>query len=242
MAPSCSNRRWTSRLPSSSLRVRLAGEDQLHRAVVVAEQRQRAVDVAQQQVEPLVGRDAAGEADREHVGVERRRRPRGRTRACRRGRGGRSRCASRTRSISSRRCARRAAHSSASGMRVDAAPRSPGRRRGPSSRRRGGGRAARASGAPIQVGMWTPLVTCAIGTSSTGAVGPQVVPHLARDLAVAGADAVGDPARAQRELGHAERLGLLVGVRAAAADERVRRRRPARRRAPPSARAICAAG
>ena len=53
-------------------------------------------------------------------------------------------------------------------------------------------------------------------------VGPQVVPHLARDLAVALGDAVGDPARAQRELGHAERLRLLVGVRAAAPHELVR--------------------
>ena len=53
------------------------------------------------------------------------------------------------------------------------------------------------------------------------AVRPQVVPHLARDFAVAGADAVGAAARAERELRHAERLGGLVGVGAAAADERV---------------------
>ena len=53
------------------------------------------------------------------------------------------------------------------------------------------------------------------------AIGPQLLPHLARHLAVAGADAVGDPARAQRELGDAERLGALVGVGAAAAHELV---------------------
>ncbi len=69
--------------------------------------------------------------------------------------------------------------------------------------------------------MWTPLVTLPIGTSVDRAVGPEVVPHLARDLAVAGADAVGAAAGAERELGHAERLGRLVRVRAAAAHERL---------------------
>jgi hypothetical protein len=53
-----------------------------------------------------------------------------------------------------------------------------------------------------------------------GAPGPQVLPHLARDLAVAAAHAVGRAAGAQRELRHAERLPLVVGVRAAAADDR----------------------
>ena len=52
-------------------RMRLAGEDHLDRAVPVAEQRDRAVDRAQQQVEALVGRDAAGEAERERIGIER---------------------------------------------------------------------------------------------------------------------------------------------------------------------------
>ena len=52
-----------------------------------------------------------------------------------------------------------------------------------------------------------------------GAIGPHRLPHLARDLAVAAADAVGGAARAQRELGDAERLGVLVGVRAPEPDD-----------------------
>ena len=51
------------------------------------------------------------------------------------------------------------------------------------------------------------------------ALGPHRVPHLARDLAVAAGHAVGGAAGSQRELGDAERLGLLVGVRAAEADD-----------------------
>ena len=45
-------------------------QDQLHGALGIAEQCERAVDRAEQQVEPLVGRHAAREADRERLGVE----------------------------------------------------------------------------------------------------------------------------------------------------------------------------
>ena len=45
------------------------------------------------------------------------------------------------------------------------------------------------------------------------AVGPERVPHLAGDLAVAARDAVGGAAQAQRELGDADGLALGVGVR-----------------------------
>ena len=51
-------------------RVRLAGEEDLHRALGVGEQLAQAVQVAEQQVGPLVGREAAGEADGQRVGVE----------------------------------------------------------------------------------------------------------------------------------------------------------------------------
>ena len=67
-----------------------------------------------------------------------------------------------------------------------------------------------------------------------GAIGPQVAPHPARDLAVAAADAVRGAARAQRELAHPERLALVLGPRPAQADDlhRVdahRRRQPRER-------------
>ena len=51
------------------LGVRLAGDDQLHRPVA-AQQAQRALRVVDHQPQALVGGDAAGEADRQHVGVE----------------------------------------------------------------------------------------------------------------------------------------------------------------------------
>ena len=50
--------------------VRLAGDDELHRTVGVQQQRLEPGGVAQHQGEPLVGRHATGEADREDVGVE----------------------------------------------------------------------------------------------------------------------------------------------------------------------------
>ena len=99
-----SNRRWTRPLAVVVARVRLAGEQELHGPVGVAEQRERAVGVAQQQVQALVGRDAAGEADRQHVGVERADGGLARTRACRRAPGGRSRCARARARSASRRC------------------------------------------------------------------------------------------------------------------------------------------
>jgi len=80
---------------------------------------------------------------------------------------------------------------------------------------------ARISG-PTQVGSCTPFVTCEIGHVGDGAVRPQAVPHLARDLAVARRDAVRRARRAQRELRDAERLARVVRVRAPAGDQLAR--------------------
>ena len=52
-------------------RVRLAGDHELHRTLRVEQQALEALGVAEHQRQPLVRRDAAGEADGEHVGVER---------------------------------------------------------------------------------------------------------------------------------------------------------------------------
>ena len=56
-------------------RVALAGDDDLHRTLRVQQQRLEPFRVTQHQGQPLVGRDPAGEADRQHVRVEGRRRP-----------------------------------------------------------------------------------------------------------------------------------------------------------------------
>ena len=98
---------WTARSPESSV--------------------ERALGVLDEQVQALVGGEAAGEADRERVGVERAsRRPR-RSRAARRGRAGRATLLPRTQSTNV------GALAAADGPQlrvrdvVDAAPRSPGR-------------------------------------------------------------------------------------------------------------------
>ncbi len=51
-------------------RVRLAGDDELHRPLGVEQQRAQPLGVAQHEGEPLVRRHPAGEADGEDVGVE----------------------------------------------------------------------------------------------------------------------------------------------------------------------------
>ena len=51
-------------------RVGLAGDDELHGPLGVEQQALQPLGVAQHQRQPLVRRHAAGEADRQHVGVE----------------------------------------------------------------------------------------------------------------------------------------------------------------------------
>ena len=53
-------------------RVRLAGEDDLHRAPRVHQQAPQPLEVAEDQVGALVGGEAAGEPDGERVGIEQR--------------------------------------------------------------------------------------------------------------------------------------------------------------------------
>ncbi len=50
--------------------VGLAGEHELHRPVGVEQERLEAVELLEQQRGALVGGEAAGESDREHVGIE----------------------------------------------------------------------------------------------------------------------------------------------------------------------------
>ena len=123
-------------------RVRLAGEDELHGAVA-GEDAQGAVGVAHEQVEALVGREPAREADRERLGVERL----GGRLGVERGssRPSRSACSSRARTPRTRRAARCAPPTAPRPGCRPPAPRSPGRPGARASPRRGGGRAAGAS-------------------------------------------------------------------------------------------------
>lgn len=52
-------------------RVRLAGDDQLNRAFLVEQEAFQPAGIAQHQCQPLVRRDSPGEADREHIRIER---------------------------------------------------------------------------------------------------------------------------------------------------------------------------
>ncbi len=51
-------------------RMRLAGDDQLHGALRIAQQAQQALRVVQQQVRPFVGREATREPQGHRVGIE----------------------------------------------------------------------------------------------------------------------------------------------------------------------------
>ena len=51
-------------------RMGLAGKDELHRALGIGQQAKQSLRVVQQQVRPLVGREAARKAERQCVGIE----------------------------------------------------------------------------------------------------------------------------------------------------------------------------
>ena len=50
--------------------MRLAGDDELHRALRIGQQAQQPLRIVQQQVRPLVGREAARKTQRQRVGIE----------------------------------------------------------------------------------------------------------------------------------------------------------------------------
>ena len=52
------------------LRMRLAGEDDLHRPILVVDDRRQPIEIAEDQRAALVGGEAAGEADRQRFGIE----------------------------------------------------------------------------------------------------------------------------------------------------------------------------
>ena len=180
-------------------RVGLAGEDDLDRSLLVPEQPAQPLDVAEEQAGALVGREAAGEPDRQDVRVER----------CLEGIEDRRRLA-----VTGELVAQPAPRKDGE-LQLQALVRLPqlvvetsSRRSqnvplGPSASRLS--RSARTCAArvspielPIQVGMWTPFVTPMISPGAT----PD---HVASaGLGVELADRVGDPRQPQREAGHVE--------------------------------------
>ena len=57
-------------MPGMILRMRFAGDHDLHRHVGIGQDLLQPVDVAEQQRRALISREPAGEADRERVGIE----------------------------------------------------------------------------------------------------------------------------------------------------------------------------
>ena len=160
-------------------RMGLAGEDELHRPLRIVDQRGQPLDVAQDQVGPLVGGEPAGEADRQRVRVEHVAEPlRPPPRARRGGRPAGSRGAARTPAAGS------SALSAFPTARRRRRCRSPAQTSGsphalqPVGAESGGRRAA-ASAAPASVGTCTPLVMWPIGISLLVRHGPEPGPHRA---------------------------------------------------------------
>ena len=161
---------------------------------------------------PLVGREAAGEADGQHV----------RTRAaCRRAttRAGLTRS---VRSIARGRARGRTPRDSAEAPRGSSraprpewrarAPRSAGRPHDRASESRGTRSKSRAISPASHVWRCTPLVMAATGDLVGLGVRPERRPHPARDLAVQLAHRVDEARRPQRERGHVEERALAAVV------------------------------
>ena len=186
--------------------VRLARDDDLHGPLGVQQERPEPVLVAQHQRQPLVGRDAAGEPDRQHVRVERRRRSRS-LRLARAALPPDSRSRRRA-SVTSRCAASGASARSRRRRRRDAVPAVPGLQRPPAVPRAASSRTSRAT----QVPAWTPLVIEPIGTSAVSNP-PHRPPNISRlTRAVQPADAVDALREAHPHHGHVEHGAVAAGV------------------------------
>ena len=187
--------------------VRLAGDHDLHRPLRVEQQLGQPLRVAQHQRQPLVGRHPAGEADRQHVLVQRRRRSRS-------ARPRRRRAGARRRAAAAGPRPPAGPRSTAADLPDPAGPRpiwaqapvlgSPawppgaGTVRGRAPRQRRGSRCA------TQVGACTPLVTEPIGTSAVSNPGHRPGEHLPADRAVQLAHAVHPLGQPHAHHGHVE--------------------------------------
>jgi len=152
-------------LSSLVRRMRLTGDDELHWALRIGQQAKQALWVVQEQVWSLVGREAASKAQRQGIGdrkdASRLRRPRTAAPAAAKSRDNRSRAYS-TRDLLA---AVRNCQSLASETGECLAPESQS---SPASDPSTGFGPKIVSRGRVQVGVWTPLVTCPIGTSSSG--------------------------------------------------------------------------
>ena len=171
-------------------RVGLAGEHELHRPVGVEQQRPQPVGLRQQQRGPLVGGEAAGEADRQRVRVEHLVAERARARTLDQLARGRRRRTLPARAQVVDRVATRC-------------PRARRRRR-PTSPQHVACRTAVDSRRDTQVWACTPLVIEPIGTSSTGTSGqrPWNISRLTSPCSCG--DAVGAAGQAQAHDRHVE--------------------------------------
>ena len=194
----------------------LAGDDELHRPAGIGQQPQQPGGIVQQQVRPLVRRETAGKAERQYVRVEQmlrlvdhlgrraRRRPIAATDAPR------ERIRPRLARPSVRSCQSRSSGTRRMSRSIVSIV--PSQRSFPQDSIQSASAASES-----QLGMWTPLVTCPTGTSSSGQCGKSGAKMCRLTHSVQAADAVDRPAAANRQVGHVERLGRIVRVLAAQA-------------------------
>ena len=168
--------------------MRLAGDDELHRALRIGQEAQQRAGIVQQQVRSLVGREAARKTQRQRVGIEEMLRALnllGR----RAGDGQLPGIIARGRIRSSDvLAALRNCQSLASETRRMSCSRFssvPSQRSFPQASVQSSSAAAES-----QVGMWTPLVTCPTGTSSSGQRGNSGCKEVPAHLPVQAAYAI----------------------------------------------------
>ena len=168
-----------SSLPPWSRGMGLAGEDDLHRPVLVVEDRRQPVEVAEDQRAALVGGEAAGEADGQRLGIEHLV-----------GAGDLGRRGAAALELLLEPAAGEGHQPLAAafvrppqlgvGDVLDALPDGRGRSAVRPTACRGSGRTAGPCPATASCGVWMPLVIDVIGTSASGSSG-QMLFHILRD-------------------------------------------------------------
>ena len=194
------------------LRMGLAGDDELHRALRIGQQTQQSLRIVQQQVRPLVGRKAPRKAQCQRVGIKQMFRLVNRL-GRRAGGGqlpGQSLTGIFTRDLLA---AMRNCQSVASETRRMSCSRVsvvPSQRSFPQASVQ-----RSSAGAESQVGMWTPLVTCPTGTSSCGQCGKERLKEMPAHFSMQATHAIDRPAAPDSQIGHVETFRRVVRVLAA---------------------------
>ena len=200
-------------LPCLVRRMGLARDDELHRALRIGQQAQQPLRIVQQQIRSLVGREAARKTQCQGIGIEEMLRPV--HRLGRRAGGGQLPGQSLA-GVFDERLAGGGAKlpepgvGDAANVLLQGVPSSPASAPLPQASVHRSSAAAES-----QVGIWTPLVTCPTGTSSSGQCGKSGCKEVPAHLPVQATHAIHRPAPADRQIRHVERFRRVVRILAA---------------------------